>query len=83
MHAIRKEFLKKVFVGFIEQVQIKNGAKYDSDAKEDPAYASSGPENTGEDIFNITTLQDKKMLKEQVISNVEQMDANLIFRLYK
>ena len=71
MNAIRREFLKKVFVGFIESIQIKSQAKYDSDTKDDQAYASSGPDNMAEDIFNITTQQDKKMLKEQVVSNLE------------
>ena len=60
MHAIRKEFLKKVFAGYIRQIPVKSNVKYDSDAKEDAGYGSSGPETIGEDKFGITTTADRK-----------------------
>ena len=82
MHAIRKEFLKKVFAGFIRQIPVKSNVKYDSDAKEDAGYGSSGPEAVGEDNFGITTISDRKRVKEQILNNVDQMNAKIVFALY-
>ena len=82
MHSIRKEFLKKVFASFIMQIPVKSNVKYDSDAKEDAGYGSSGPETIGEDNFGITTTSDRKNVKEKILNNVDQMDMKLVFTLY-
>lgn len=36
----------------------------------------------GEDNLNINTVSDRKSLKELVLNNVDQMEANLVYRLY-
>ena len=81
MHAIRKEFIKKVFTGYIKQIPVKNNAKYDVDMKDDNQYNSSGLENQ-EDQFNINTIGDRKQFKELVLKRIDDMDAMLVFRMY-
>ena len=82
MHAIRKEFIKKVFAGYIKQIPVKSNIKFDADEKEDAAYGSSGQDNIGEDHFNINTISERRALKELVLNNIDLMDTTLVFRLY-
>ena len=82
MHAIRKEFLKKVFAAHVKQIPIKSNVKYDSDAKEEAGYASPGAEGPDDKTFGITTATDRKKVKERVLNNVDQMDVKLVFTLY-
>ena len=71
MHAIRKEFLKKVFANYIKQIPVKGNVKYDSDAKEEPGYGSPRAEGSDDQNFGIQTTADKKKVKDKILNNVD------------
>ena len=74
MHAIRKEFLKKVLVGYLKQIPVKKKEKED---------AEFVPDHFEETIFSITTTQERKAVKEKVLNNLDQMEATMVFHLYQ
>ena len=49
---------------------MKSNVKYDSDAKEEAAYGSQ-IEGTNEPNFGITTIADRKKVKDRILSNVD------------
>ena len=73
MHAIRKEFLKKVLVGYIKRIPVKK------QEKEGVEYV---PDQFEETEFSINTMKDRKNFKENILNNLDQMEATMVFHLY-
>ena len=61
MHAIRKEFLKRVLVGYIKQIPVK---KSENDSSYEPDQFEETP-------FEISTPQQRKEVRERLLNNLD------------
>ena len=78
MHAIRKEFLKKVLLGYIKKIPIKD----DPEAEEGEIIIIDGFENFAAEFDIDDTWEERNKLQEQVLANIDQMTTRMVFNLY-
>ena len=72
MHAIRKEFLKKVLVGYIKTIPIED----ESENQEFNPYIA-------EDDFGIKSKAERDDYQEKILNNMDEMDTMLVFKMYQ
>lgn len=72
MHAIRKEFLKKVLVGYIKRIPV---GERDKDKL---AFLNEAHDEN----FGITTVKKRKEIKDRVLNNLDNMEATMVYHLY-
>ena len=72
MHAIRKEFLKKVLVGYIKTIPIEDESEHQ---EFNPFIA--------EEDFGIKSKAEWDDYQEKVLSNMDEMDSMLVFKMYQ